>query len=93
MFRHLPFALLLAACAPVMAAAPGELTLAPTGYRDADDPCRLAYETAATNRYLDDAADLVACPAGPDADAFGAKTNGRTVADMAGYRLFSVPRR
>jgi hypothetical protein len=60
------------------------------GYRDATDRCRRVGEDAYTNAFLDDAADLVACPAGV-ADLSGLDTAAR-VAVKDGWVLFSVPR-
>ena len=34
------------------------------GYRSENDLCKLTGETAFTNQFLDDAADLVSCPTG-----------------------------
>lgn len=77
-------------------AAPVETTLPlfGDGYRSADDRCQRVGENAQTNTFLDDAADLVGCPAGtPDAASFAADTGAIEVAEMEGYVLFSVPRR
>ena len=63
------------------------------GYRDPADPCRLAGESAATADYLDDAADLVACP--EDAENLGVfvtETGAVEVARLEGYILYSVQR-
>lgn len=70
------------------------LRLSSIGYRATDDPCRRAGETALTIDYLDDAADLVACPTGDGSAAdlieqFGAWDVGGTQS----YRLLSVPHR
>ena len=83
---------LLTAC--VAAPPPASLTLSPTGYRADGDQCRLAFETASTVEYLDDAADLVACPADMEnLGVFALDTGGQEVARIAGYVLYSVPRR
>lgn len=75
------------------AAASEQLSLV-RGYRDADDPCVLVGETAATANYLDDAADLVGCPAGtPEDQAFAAQTGAIALEIIDGYQLFTVPRR
>ncbi|WP_424971191.1 hypothetical protein [Dinoroseobacter sp. S76] len=87
-------AVLLAACSMQPAPVPDtELPLF-GGYRSAEDACQRVGETAATNTYLDDAADLVGCPAGsPEADSFAAETGGILLTTLDGYTLFTVPRR
>lgn len=82
---------LVAGCAPVEEPA----TLALFGaYREPVDPCRIAGETAYTNRFLDDSADLVACPEGDEEvlRIFVSDVNAREVDRVAGYVLYSVPR-
>lgn len=80
--------------ATAAAAAASEKLFLVRGYRDADDPCVLVGETAATANYLDDAADLVGCPAGsPEDQAFAAQTGGIALEVIDGYQLFTVPRR
>lgn len=88
---------LLAAC---QTDAPGagrsESTTLPLmgGYRDASDACRRVGEDAFTNAFLDDAADLVACPAGVvELSGLGPETGARVVATKEGWVLVSVPRR
>ncbi len=93
--RRLSLVLLLAACAPAPAPEPdpGDLVLL-RPYRAEGDPCRLAGESAATQDYLDDAADLVACPADMEnLGVFPLDTGGVEVARTGGYVLYSVPRR
>jgi hypothetical protein len=64
------------------------------GYRDADDACRRVGEDRFTNAFLDDAADLVACPEGTaDLSGLGPDTGARVVAAKDGWVLISVPRR
>ncbi len=93
--HRLSLVLLVAACAPTPTPAPdtgGLVLLRP--YRSEGDPCRLAGESAATIDYLDDAADLVACPAGMEnPGTFPLDTGGTEVARTGGYVLYSVPRR
>ena len=86
---------LLAACAaPVAAPAPVSLPLFGNGYRADGDQCRRVGESAATVNYLDDAADLVACPAGMEnLGVFALDTGGREVARIGDYVLYSVPTR
>ncbi|WP_138466077.1 hypothetical protein [Poseidonocella sp. HB161398] len=72
---------------------PAELALFGDGYPEAGDPCLRAGETAYTNQYLSDAADLVACPPGTDAGLFTYDTGGAVLAEHEGWTLFTVPRR
>jgi hypothetical protein len=87
--------LLLAACQPAAPGAPppGLATTLPLmgGYRDASDGCRRVGEDAYTNRFLDDAADLVACPAGMAGPS--GLDSAAPLATKDGWALFSVPRR
>lgn len=73
---------------------PGPLHLAlfGGGYPKAGDSCRRAGESAYTNQFLDDAADLVACPPSIDPGLFASTTGGRQVAKVDGWYLFSIPR-
>lgn len=84
----------LAACMPAPEpAAPASLPLM-GGYRHEADPCKRVGEDAFTNQFLDDAADLVACPAGMEnMGVFVTETGAVQVAEAAGFVLFSVPRR
>ena len=88
---------LLAACVapvPVPVPAPASLPLFGDGYRADGDQCRRVGESAATVDYLDDAADLVACPAGMEnLGVFAIDTGGVEVARIGDYVLYSVPRR
>lgn len=71
----------------------GELLLV-RAYRGDDDPCVLVGETEATGNFLDDAADLVGCPAGsPEAQAFPSETGAIPITEIDGYQLYTVPRR
>ncbi|MDF0598108.1 hypothetical protein [Psychromarinibacter halotolerans] len=72
---------------------PAELALFGTGYPNPGDPCLRAGESAFTATYLDDAADLVACPPGTDPGLFAYTTGGREVARLDGWIVFSIPRR
>ena len=63
------------------------------GYRDPGDACRRVGEDSFTNQFLDDAADLIACPEGVAAlSGFGPETGARAVANKDGWILISVPR-
>ncbi len=65
-----------------------------SGYRSADDWCETAGETAFTAEFLDDTADLVACPTGSDAaQSLVASYGARQMAETGGYTIYSVPRR
>ncbi|MCB5198706.1 hypothetical protein LGQ03_05590 [Loktanella sp. TSTF-M6] len=90
MLRLTPI-VLLAAC-----------TVAPTytpplfgdGYRADGDQCRRVAEDDFTNQFLDDAADLVACPLDMEnIGVFALDTGASAVAQVPGYILYSVPRR
>jgi uncharacterized protein YgiM (DUF1202 family) len=73
--------------------APANLPLFGQGYPNPGDPCRQAGESSLTNRYLDDAADLVACPPNTDAGLFAYTYNATQLERVQGWILFSVPRR
>lgn len=60
------------------------------GYRYESDACHMVGESALTLEYLDHTADLVACP--EDITLVGNIDGAKEVAQMQGYRLFSVPR-
>jgi len=63
------------------------------GYRSDDDPCKLTGETAFTNQFLDDSANLVSCPQAYGGLAnFVTMTGAVVVAEKDGYILFRVPR-
>lgn len=86
-------AVVLAACTP-----PTEtntettLPLFGDGYRFEGDGCRKVGEDAYTNQYLDDAADLVACPESTDdLDIFVIDLGAIEVARRDRYVLYSVP--
>lgn len=92
-----PFLLLpwLAACAPMTAGDPAaELPFFGDGYRAEGDPCRRVGEDAFTNQFLDDAADLVGCPADMEnLGVFVTETGAVLVATVGGTNLYSVPLR
>ena len=87
-------ALLLTACAPEPAPVTGSLPFFGDGYRFKGDACRRLGESPATAEYLDDAADLVGCPADlENLGVFVIDYNAQEVARQDGYILYSVPRR
>ncbi|QNE03933.1 hypothetical protein [Croceicoccus marinus] len=67
---------------------PAELVRVGDGYPESGDPCVLVGESEATVDFLDDSADLVACPTRDDAAVLG----GRNVGVIDSYHLVSVPR-
>ena len=88
MKRILPL-LLAAACTPVTII---PIPLFGEGYRADGDQCRRVGESEATQEFLDDAADLVACPEDMEnLGVFALDTGGVEVARMDGYVLYSVP--
>jgi hypothetical protein len=86
-------ALFAAACTPAHEPVTDtSLPLFGTGYRFKGDICRRVGEDDFTNQFLDDAADLVACP--EDAENLGVfviDTGAVEVARRDGYVLYSVP--
>ena len=81
---------LLAACATT-APAP-ELPFFGDGYRAEGDQCRRVGENEFTNQFLDDAADLVGCPADMEnLGVFLLDTNAQLVAQVGDVNLYSVP--
>ena len=64
------------------------------GYRNAADECQLVGETAFTVDFLDDAADLVACPTGSAAMAsLMAETGAPVITQTNSFSFFSIPYR
>ncbi|MGR3802259.1 hypothetical protein [Marinibacterium profundimaris] len=72
--------------------APASIGLFGDGYPQPGDACYRAGETPVTSPYLDDSADLVACPPNTEAQSYAAATGGRRVAVVEGWQLFSIPR-
>jgi hypothetical protein len=65
-----------------------------SGYRDVEDSCSLLGESAFTRQYLDDAADLVACPIGSLAEqTLAAMPTATQLGQTMSYRLYRVQRR
>lgn len=61
------------------------------GYRNAADECQLVGETAFTVDFLDDAADLVACPTGSAAMAsLMAETGAPVITQTNSFTFFSI---
>ena len=101
-FIGLPTALLLGACTisetptstlPTAPVPPAEVPLFGPGYRAEGDGCRRAGESAFTNQFLSDSAQLVACPPGTDPRLFSHETGGTEVGRRDGWILFTVPHR
>ena len=64
------------------------------GYRSVADECQLVGETAFTVDFLDDAADLVACPTGSAAMAsLMAETGAPIITQTNSFSFFSIPYR
>lgn len=92
MRAFLPFVLLVAACAPEPT--PVVLPIFGDGYRGDGDQCRRVGESELTAEFLDDAADLVACPADlENLGVFAIDTGGTEVARIGAFVLFTVPTR
>ena len=82
---------LLVSCAPEPA--PTALPLFGEGYRFKGDACQRVGEDAFTNQFLDDSADLVACPEDlENLGVFVIDFSAVEVAHRDGYVLYSVPR-
>ncbi|MDU8946598.1 hypothetical protein [Ovoidimarina sediminis] len=64
------------------------------GFRNAADECQLVGETAFTVDFLDDAADLVACPTGSAAMAsLMAETGAPVITQTNSFTFFRIPYR
>ncbi len=64
------------------------------GYRSDVDECQLVGETAFTVEFLDDAADLVACPTGSAAMTnLMSETGALVITQTNSFSLFSIPYR
>lgn len=93
-FLPLAAAIALTACAQQEPVSGTNLPFFGDGYRIKGDACRRVGENDFTNQFLDDAADLVGCPA--DAENLGVfvlDTGAVEVARVDGYVLYSVPLR
>jgi hypothetical protein len=86
---------LLAACMPMPAPEPvTDLPFFGTGYRAEGDQCRRVGENDFTNQFLDDAADLVGCPADMEnLGVFVTETGAILVAEVGETNLYTVPLR
>lgn len=94
MSRLLPlvFLPLLAACDPTPVTP--ALPFFGDGYRAEGDQCRRVGEDAFTNQFLDDAADLVGCPADMEnLGVFITETGAILVAQVGDVNLYTVPLR
>jgi hypothetical protein len=97
-FAVLPAALFVAGCieTPVEVAVsePDPDLVFVRGYRTPSDECQLVGESAFTVDFLDDAANLVACPTGSYAmQTLMAETGSRIVTQTNSFTLFSLPYR
>ena len=64
------------------------------GYRSASDECQLVGESAFTIDFLDDAADLVACPTGSSAmETLMSETGAQIITQTNSFSFFSLPYR
>ncbi len=64
------------------------------GYRSPADECQLVGESAFTAEFLDDAADLVACPTGSAAMAtLVAERGAQMITQTNSWTFFSIPYR
>ena len=83
------------ACAPAPEPAPLPETSLPffgDGYRAEGDQCRRVGESAETNNYLDDSADLVGCPEDMEnLGVFVTDTGAIEAFRQDGYVIYSVP--
>ncbi len=92
MKRLLPVCGLLMACAPVGPPASDPDLPFVRPYRDQGDQCHLVGESSVTQEFLDDAADLVACPTDYEGlGVFEIETGAQQIAIYNSYTLFSVP--
>ena len=94
----LPAALFVAGCietpSEVAVSEPDPDLVFVRGYRSPSDECQLVGESAFTVDFLDDAADLVACPTGSSAMAtLMAETGARIITQTNSFSFFSLPYR
>jgi len=94
----LPAALSLAGCVEttpdIAVSEPDPDLVFVRGYRSSADDCQLAGESTFTVNFLDDAANLVACPTGSAAMAsLMAETGAQMVTQTNSFTFFSIPYR
>lgn len=84
----------LAGCTPVSSPVDDPELPVIRPYRGEADPCKFVGESSVTVDYLDDAADLVACPSDYDGLAdFIVQTGGTEMGQYKNFTLISVPYR
>ena len=97
-FAVLPATLFVVGCIET----PGEIAISEPdpdlvfvrGYRSPSDECQLVGESGFTIDFLDDAADLVACPTGSSAmETLMAETGSQIITQTNSFSLFSLPYR
>jgi len=92
MKRYLIAVVILSACTPEADFTPGPELPFVRDYRAEGDECFLVGEGEDTVKYLDDAADLVACPTDYEGIGVFVTETGATLLDaFPAFTLFSVP--
>lgn len=92
--RTLPsvLALIIVTAVSLSARADSQLSVFGDGYPEDGDACKRVGENEATNKYLDDSRDLVACPAGdPLIDKLVTTRGAEKLETIGGQLLLSVP--
>ena len=97
-FAVLPAVLFVGGCvvspAEISVSEPDPDLVVVRGYRSASDECQLVGESGFTIDFLDDAADLVACPTGSFAmETLMTETGAQMITQTNSFSLFSLPYR
>ena len=95
-FAVLPAVLFVGGCvvspAEIAVSEPDPDLVVVRGYRSASDECQLVGESRFTINFLDDAADLVACPTGSFAmETLMTETGAQMITQTNSFSLFSLP--